>query len=245
MMPAVPLTSPSVLFFIALPVAIVGLFVWGIASAWRLAGVSAERAARAALVGGLAAAGWMGITGVAAASGIFREWASTPPPFMGLVAAILVLGCSIAFSRVGARLAALPLWVLVAVQSFRFPLELVMHRLVQHGIMPEQMSYTGRNWDVLTGISAVLVAGAIRAGIGGRRLALAWNIMGLGLLANILGVAILSTPRFAAFGPDRLNVFVTYVPFVWLPAVMELTALAGHLVIFRAVFSSARAELRR
>ena len=27
--------------------------------------------------------------------------------------------------------------------------------------------------------------------------------------------------------------FVTYTPFVWLPAVMVLAALAGHLLIFR------------
>ena len=29
--------------------------------------------------------------------------------------------------------------------------------------------------------------------------------------------------------------FVTYTPFVWLPAVMVVAALAGHLVIFRAL----------
>jgi hypothetical protein len=231
----VPVTSPSVLFFIALPLVLVGLFIWGIARAWRLAGSSGAEAKRAAVVGGVAAFAWVSVTALAAASGVFREWTLTPPPFLGLVVAVFALAFAIAFSRAGARLAALPLWALVAAQSFRLPLEVVMHRLAQHGIMPEQMSYTGRNWDVLTGITAVFVAGLIRAGIGGRRLALAWNVIGLSLLANILGVAVASTPRFAAFGPDRLNVFITYVPFVWLPAVMVLVALAGHLVIFRAL----------
>jgi hypothetical protein len=228
----------SAQFFVALPAVLIALFVWGIATAWRLAGISAEGARRAAVAGGLAAIVWMSVTGLAAASGILREWRLTPPPFMGLVLAVFALAFSIAFSRVGARLAALPLWALVAVQSFRLPLEVVMHRLVQHGIMPEQMSYTGRNWDVLTGMTALLVAGSLRADIGGRWLTLAWNVMGLGLLANVLVVAIASTPRFAAFGPDQLNVFVTYVPFVWLPAVMVLAALAGHLVIFRALARS-------
>ena len=73
------------------------------------------------------------------------------------------------------------------------------------------------------------------AGAAGRRLVLAWNILGLALLANIVVVAILSTPRFAMFGPDRLNTFVTYPPFVWLPAILVLAALAGHLIIFRAL----------
>jgi hypothetical protein len=101
--------------------------------------------------------------------------------------------------------------------------------------MPEQMSYSGRNFDIVTGGTAIVVAGLVAAGLAGRRLVMAWNILGLLLLVNIVVVAILSTPRFAAFGPDRLNTFVTYPPFVWLPTVLVLAALAGHLIIFRAL----------
>ena len=68
----------------------------------------------------------------------------------------------------------------------------------------------------------------------------AWNVGGLILLVNIVAVAILSTPTFAAFGPDRLNVFVFYPPFVWLPAVLVLAALAGHLIVFRALALAGR-----
>ena len=35
------------------------------------------------------------------------------------------------------------------------------------------------------------------------------------------------------FGPERLNTWVAYAPFVWLPAVMVVCALIGHLVIWR------------
>ena len=48
-----------------------------------------------------------------------------------------------------------PLWILVAVQGFRLPLELAMHRLYERGIMPEQMSYSGRNFDIVTGATAL------------------------------------------------------------------------------------------
>jgi hypothetical protein len=60
-------------------------------------------------------------------------------------------------------------------------------------------------------------------------------VLGLALLINVVTVAIVSTPRIRYFGDDRVVTFVTYVPFVWLPAVMVLAALAGHLVIFRAL----------
>ena len=178
----------------------------------------------------------MAVTWSAARSGVFRNWEQTPPPFAFLVVAVLLLGGAIAWSPLGRRLAQfIPLWILVAVQAFRLPLELAMHDLSERGIMPGEMSYSGRNFDIITGATAILVAALLRAGRGGRGLALAWNIVGLALLANIVTVAILATPRFRYFGDNNLNTFVMDPPYVWLPAVMVLAALAGHLVIFRAL----------
>jgi hypothetical protein len=234
-MPAYSLADPPVLAFILLPVAIAILLVRGSAVAWSRTGQPAV-ATKASLRTAAFTLIWMGATLALADSGVFRNWDATPPPFALLVAAILSLGVGIAFSPLGGRLATgLPLWVLVGVQAFRLPLELSMHALVSRGIMPEQMSYSGRNFDIVTGGTAILVAGLVAAGVAGRRLVLAWNMLGLVLLVNIVAVAILSTPRFAVFGPDRLNTFVTYPPFVWLPAVLVLAALAGHLIIFRAL----------
>lgn len=68
-----------------------------------------------------------------------------------------------------------------------------------------------------------------------RAVVAAWNLLGLVLLANIVGVAILSTPVFAYFGPDRLNVWVMWMPYTLLPAVMVLAAWAGHLIVLRAL----------
>jgi small-conductance mechanosensitive channel len=136
---------------------------------------------------------------------------------------------------VGRRLSEhIPLWILVGIQGFRLQMELAMHTMVDRGIMPEQMSYTGRNFDIITGITAIAVAALVATNRAGRSLVLIWNVIGIALLMNIVGVALVSTPIFALFGPDRLNVWITYPPFVWLPAVMVLAALTGHLVIFRA-----------
>ena len=110
--------------------------------------------------------------------------------------------------------------MLVAVQGFRLPLEIAMHALVARGIMPVQMSYSGRNFDIVTGAAAVIVAVLVKAGYGGRRLVAAWNVLGLGLLVNVVTVAIVSTPRIRYFGDQHVVTFVTYTPFVWLPAVM-------------------------
>jgi hypothetical protein len=60
-------------------------------------------------------------------------------------------------------------------------------------------------------------------------------VLGLGLLVNVVTTAIMSTPLIRYFGDEHVVTFVTYTPFVWLPAVMVAAALAGHLVIFRAL----------
>jgi hypothetical protein len=235
-LPAYSISDPAVLAFIVLPLVLVVGFVCGVAIAWRRSGASVADTRRAAIRTACGAAAWMALTDVAARSGVLRHWDWTPPPFLALPLAILALGVAIATGSIGRRFAAhLPLWWLVAGQSFRLPLELAMHDLYQRGVMPVQMSYSGRNLDIVTGATAVIVAALVARGYAGRRLVAVWNVLGLGLLVNIVAVAILSTPQFAAFGADRLNVFVTYPPFVWLPAILVLAALAGHLVIFRAL----------
>jgi hypothetical protein len=230
------LTDPAVLPFIVIPVLLVIALVWCTFVAWTRVHASRTAVIRACLATAFAAVSWMALTWAAAAAGILRQWDRSPPPFALLVLGVALVSVALAFGTIGRQIAdQTPLWVLVAIQSFRLPLELSMHALSERGIMPVQMSYTGRNFDILTGATAVLVALLVKTGRAGRGLVAVWNVLGLGLLMNVVVVAILSTPRFRYFGDDRLNVFVTYPPFVWLPAVMVVAALAGHLVVFSAL----------
>ena len=235
-----PRSSPAVAAFIVIPAVLAALFLWGVIFSWRRSGADVAATGRAALVAGLVTFGWMAITWTAARSGILREWERRPPPFAFLVVGIVGLAAVIAFSGVGQRLARfVPLWALVAVQAFRLPLELAMHAMAEGGVMPGIMSYSGRNFDIVTGASAIVVALLTAAGLTGRRLVMLWNVAGFLLLANVVIVAILATPAIHYFGDQQLNVWVTYPPFVWLPAVLVLAALAGHLVIFRALSAPA------
>jgi hypothetical protein len=223
--------------FILIPLTLAAALVAGVNAASRRLGEADAVRRRAVFLTVAASAVWMGVTWWAAASGVLRQWDATPPPLVVLVAAIVVLAGAIAFTSFGARLVrGLPVWALVAVQAFRLPLELAMHVQYERGIMPEQMSYSGRNFDIVTGATAIVVAWLAATGRAGRGVVVGWNVLGAALLLNIVVVAILSTPIFRYFGDDRLNVWVTNTPFVWLPAVMVLAALAGHLLIFRALW---------
>jgi hypothetical protein len=177
---------------------------------------------------------WLKATWLVALSGAIRRWDAVPPPLALLVGVIVMLGVAIAFSPLGTRLVrGSALAALVGVQAFRLPLELLMHRAYEEGVMPEQMSYSGWNFDVLTGISAAVLAVALCRWRVPRWIVVGWNVLGRALLLNVVTIAIVSTPLFRWFGDDRLNTWVAYPPFVWLPAVMVLAAWAGHLVVFR------------
>ena len=117
-----------------------------------------------------------------------------------------------------------------------------MHRAYVEGVMPVQMSYEGRNFDVVTGVTAGVLGLWLAFARAPRWIVAAWNLLGVALLVNIVVIAVVSTPRFRWFGDDRLNTFVTYPPFVWLPAVLVMAALIGHILVGRRLSLERRAS---
>src|SRR5262245_57438729 len=145
------LTDPVVLAFIVIPVGLVAALIWCVDAAWKHLDEPASERHRAMALTVAVAAAWMGVTWRAADSGALREWDAIPPPLMLLFVGIVALAAAIAFTGYGRRLATgLPFAVLVALQGFRLPLEMAMHEMYERGVMPIQMSYSGRNFDVLT-----------------------------------------------------------------------------------------------
>jgi hypothetical protein len=189
--------------------------------------------ARKRFVYGLLA--WMAVTKLVAMTGVLTRFDDIPPPLMLLVGASLVLSTSFALSKLGGLLAVgLPLWALVGFQAFRLPLELVLHRLFDDGVLPAQMTYSGMNYDIVTGITAIVVAAWAAVAPLPRFVLLAWNLLGLALLLVIVTIAVLSFPGpLRAFPNDPANAIVASSPFVWLPTLVVQAGWIGHLLVFR------------
>lgn len=194
---------------------------------------------------GLGAALWLLASAGLGYVGFFAHFDRVPPPFLFLLVPTLLLPLGLARSRIGVALGRAPLAFLVGLQSFRLPLELVMHRAAADGTMPEQMTFTGANFDIVTGSTAIVVALLAARGYAPRWLLLAWNALGTVLLLTILGIAIASLPAFAAFGraPERLNTWVAYFPYVWLPASLVSTAVLGHALLWRRIWAPLGAQV--
>jgi hypothetical protein len=197
---------------------------------------------RAALVArlGIGFAAWVGLWLALAASGALADPEQKPPLFAILIPSLVILVAVLSRSQLGTVLAfETPLWVLVGMQAFRLPLELVMHEAMSEGVMPAQMSFGtgGRNFDIITGVTALSLGLLLfaRHGQVSRPLIWGWNLMGCLLLINIVVVSALSTPMFARFGSDprSLNTWVLHAPYVLLPAVLVGTAMLGHVLLFR------------
>ena len=101
------------------------------------------------------------------------------------------------------------------------------------------MTFAGGNYDILIGLSAPVVAYyCFNKKSWSPRVALLWNFAGLLLLANIVAIAILSTPYpFRHFMNEPANTIVFYFPFVWLPSVLVPFALLLHLLSIKRLMA--------
>lgn len=128
---------------------------------------------------------------------------------------------------------------LVGFQAFRLLPETLLVLAYEEGLAPVQMTVEGRNWDI---ISALLAAGIYlqwrRSPVGVPRwAAIGFSAVGLGLLANIVGIAVVSMPTpFRVFMNEPANTFVATFPYILLPTVHVTAALGGHVVILRKLW---------
>lgn len=235
-----PASSASLAAFVAINLGVVGAIVAGVALASRRAGP--------AVYVGAAIVGWIAIVSIVVASGAVR---ARPMPMVPIVVgASLIVAAAFALSPVGRRLATLPLGMLVAFQSFRLPLELVLHAWARGHTIPETMTWTGQNLDVVTGLLAAVVAPVLlarRADASRLSRAIAWmfNAVGIALLLNVLRVATMSSPLPFAWPVEPPLQLAFYLPYAWIVPVCVGGALAGHVVLTRALLRPTSAEAAR
>jgi hypothetical protein len=112
-----------------------------------------------------------------------------------------------------------PLQNIIRLQFFRVPVEILLWLLFIQNLLPIQMTFEGRNFDVLSGLTAPVVAFLVKRNKLSKSAVIIWNVICLGLLVNIVSVAILSMPTpFRYFMNEPANTIVAEFPISWLPA---------------------------
>jgi hypothetical protein len=182
---------------------------------------------------------WIGLLTILSINGFFTDFSKLPPrPVLAMFIPLPII-ILIAFSKTGTQLLqTVPSHWLVFMQSFRIIVELLLLFAFMAGKLPVQMTFEGRNFDVLTGILALPVSYLIaRKKSYASKLGIAFNILGILLLLNILVIAVLSMPTsIRYFMNEPSNTLVGQFPFILLPGVLVPIAYTMHIFSLRQLF---------
>jgi hypothetical protein len=223
-MPFTPASASSVMAFLVIVVGVAGAFIAAVCRAYRDRPATRARLIALALI-------YLILIGVVVETGAMAALPLSGLPFF--FGTVFVVSLGTALSPVGGRMAtALPLGALVFFQAFRLPLELVLHSWVAQGTIPETMTWTGQNWDIASGLVAL-----VAAPFAGRSRAAAWvaNVVGALLIVNVIRVAAMSSPVPFGWGVEPPLLLALYLPYAWIGPVCVGGALIGHIVLTRAL----------
>jgi hypothetical protein len=179
---------------------------------------------------------WLILQTVLGLTGFYSITDTIPPRIIFLGLPPLVIIISLFITKKGKTfLEGLDLKLLTILHVVRIPVELVLYALFVVKAIPELMTFEGRNFDILAGLSAPLIYyyGFVKKLLS-YKMILIWNFICLGLLLNIVINAVLSVPSpIQQFAFDQPNVAVLCFPYNGLPSCIVPLVLLAHLVAIR------------
>ena len=176
---------------------------------------------------------WLTVQTVLTLKNIYNSDTNTFPPkiiLTGILPTILIIIFLFATSKGRQFIDSLPLKNLTYLNVVRIPVEIILFWLFLNNAIPELMTFEGRNFDILAGISAPIIAyfGLTKTRLK-KQAILIWNFICLGLLVNIVVNALFSAPSpIQKFAFDQPNIAILNFPFSWLPTFIVPIVLFGH-----------------
>jgi hypothetical protein len=181
----------------------------------------------------LLCSGWLLLQAIISSSGFYTVTDVMPPRFLLALLFPIVLILWLLLSKRGKQFTAShSLKYLTLLHTIRILVELGLYSLSVHKVIPELMTFEGRNFDIIAGLTAPLIwyFGFIRKKLS-TTVILAWNFICIALLANIVIHAVLAAPfPFQQLAFEQPNIAILYFPFIWLPCFIVPVVLYAHLV---------------
>jgi hypothetical protein len=223
--------------FVLTTVATLALFYWSIKSS------SVENTRRKANFILLGLMIWLLIQAVLSLNNFYNSDVNFLPPKIAIFGVWpLVLTVLLLFATAKGRqfIDSLPLINITYLNIVRVPVEIVLFWLFLNKTVPQLMTFEGRNFDIIAGVTAPFIAYfGLKKGMLSRKFILVWNFICLALLVNIVVNAALSIPSpMQKFGFDQPNIAVLNFPFSWLPTFIVPIVLFGHLVSIRQLLKN-------
>ncbi len=183
---------------------------------------------------------WLILQSSLAQKGFYQDTFAKPPRFLLAIGIPFLVIIGLFVTQKGKKLIdSLSLKMLTYLHIVRIPVEIVLFLLFLDKQIPQLMTFEGRNFDILAGISAPIMAYLVfEKQLLSKKILLIWNFIGLALLLNIVVNAILSAPTpLQQFAFEQPNVAILKFPIVWLPSFIVPVVLLSHLVAIRRLLA--------
>lgn len=184
---------------------------------------------------------WLALQGFLSVTGFYTVTSGLPPRFILLGLPALIFIISLFTTTKGRKyIDNLNIKTLTILHIIRIPVEIVLFLLFINKVVPKLMTFEGRNFDIVAGLTAPLIFyfGFIKKQLS-KTVVLLWNFICIGLLLNIVVIAVLSAPfpvQQLAF--DQPNIAILYFPFTWLPCCVVPLVLLSHLTTIRQLLNN-------
>lgn len=184
---------------------------------------------------------WLVLQSIISISGFYTVTTGAPPRIGLLLLPPMIIIATLFFTKKGRGLIdGFDVRTLTLIHLVRIPVELTLYWLFLRNVVPKIMTFEGRNFDILCGLTAPFVYyfGYVKSSMS-RNVLLAWNVLCVLLLANIVITAILSTPSpIQQFAFDQPNIAIFYFPYALLPGLLVPVVLLAHLVAIRQLLKA-------
>lgn len=186
--------------------------------------------------------GFLLCVGMAALDGTFLDPQAFPPKIVYAVLPALVGVLVLALHPLILKwIREIPQRGLIGLQSFRLVVEIQLYFLAKAGLISTLLTFEGRNYDILIGLSAPFAAWYVhrkhRQNQGSPKFVVAWNVIGLLLLGNVVAQAFMSFPSVGLIIDPPGSLGIMAFPYAWLPSFMVPLALLLHILSLKREWS--------
>ncbi|HEV8283086.1 MAG TPA: hypothetical protein VGQ09_02185 [Chitinophagaceae bacterium] len=156
------------------------------------------------------------------------------PIFPMLAAPPSILAVTLLFTKRGKEfIQTINMKMLMMLHFVRVLIELGLFWLSTYKVVPKLLTFEGRNFDILIGLTAPVIYyfGFVKPKLS-KSIILAWNVIGLAFLFNVVLNTVLTIPN------SDSNFALGYFPFFLLPSLIVPLVMFSHLASIKQILSN-------
>lgn len=179
---------------------------------------------------------WVIYLSIMVSAGAFKELKSPPSILLFIILpAFTIITIFHLVRRALPLIDGFSLSAVIGMQSFRIFVELLIWGVYTKGLVPKEVTFEGWNFDILAGLSAPLIAWLWHKKRMARGLVLAWNVVCLLLLANVVVIfnTLVMKPQLWGYDSPPIQPGFTTVPYLYIAAVFMPLAMFLHILAIR------------